>query len=213
MKAGARAEALAIFGLCHTEPEDGLGDGTIVLLGPSEPGFWSHVQGEPEFKDGEADPMDRWSARVITDLAAATGARALFPFGNPARPFISWALRSESAWVSPVNLLVHAEAGLMVSYRGALLLPERIDLPSPGPGPCETCVGKPCLTACPVTALTEKGYDLAACHSFLDQPDGKDCISAGCAVRRACPVSQTYKRDPHQSAFHMAAFHPGISRS
>ena len=203
----AAAEHLAVLGMLHTEPADALGDGTILLLGPDEPGFWPHVQSAPEFNDGATDPMDRWSASIITALAEAAGGTALFPFGQPARPFIGWALRSGQAFVSPASLLVHTEAGLLVSYRGAILLPERLDLPRPPANPCDACAEKPCLTACPPRALTATGYDLPTCHSFLDADDGQSCMSQGCAVRRSCPLSRNYPRMAQQSAFHMKAFH------
>ncbi len=204
----ASRDALEVLGLCHTTENDGLGHGTLVLLGPREPGFWAHVQAEPEFRDGLPDPMDRWSTRVVTRIADRFDARALFPFGTPPRPFIGWALRSGRAWVSPPGLLVHDVAGLLVSYRGALLLAEKLTHDDPGKRPCDTCDDKPCLAACPAGALNAHGYDLGACHAFLDTPDGAACMSDGCHVRRACPVSRSYARDPAQSAFHMAAFHP-----
>lgn len=208
LAAAARQEALDVLGLCHTLPSDELGSGTIVLLGPAEPGFWAHATATPEFKDGSPDPLDRWSHRVISTLAHASGGKALFPFGTPARPFISWALRSGRTWTSPVGLLVHDSAGLLVSFRGAILLDERLPLPPPTARPCETCETKPCLNTCPVGALTDQGYDIPACRSYLDGPDEAACKATGCAVRRSCPVSQTYPRDPAQSAFHMASFHP-----
>ncbi len=204
----ARRDALEVLGVCHTTEEDGLGRGTIVLFGPREPGFWAHVRQSEEFRDGAPDPMDRWSTRIVTRIADRFDARALFPFGTPPRPFIGWALRSGRAWVSPVGLLIHDVAGLMVSYRGALLLGEVLALPDTGERPCDTCNDKPCLAACPTDALNADGYDLGACHAFLDTPDGAPCMSEGCRVRRACPVSQSHARDPAQSAFHMAAFHP-----
>jgi Fe-S-cluster-containing hydrogenase component 2 len=95
----------------------------------------------------------------------------------------------------------------MVSFRGALALKERLDLPSPPPSPCGTCEAKPCLTACPVGALTVQGYDLHACHAFLDTDRGEECMGQGCAVRRACPVSARHARMPEQSAYHMRQFH------
>ena len=207
LETAARQHALGVVGLCHTKPEDDLLVGTIALLGPREPGFWSHVQTAIEFDDGLRDPLDRWSERVISKIADQVGGQALFPFGTPARPFISWALRSGRSWSSPVGLLVHDEAGLMVSFRGAVLVRERLRLPKTEPRPCDTCVARPCLSACPVGALTEAGYDIPACHAFLDHPDGAACLTTGCEVRRSCPVSQTYPRDPAQSAFHMASFH------
>jgi hypothetical protein len=195
-------------GFTVADDEDGLPKGTrtVLLIGPSEPGFWPHLKSQPEW-DGQRDPVDRWSRRVIGRLACDLGAKALFPFGGPPyHPFYAWALRSGQVWDSPVRLLVHARQGLMVSFRGALALKEAIDLPPPATRPCDTCPA-PCLTACPAGALTSAGYDLPACHGFLDQPEGQDCMTGGCQVRRACPLSQSYARLPEQSAYHMRRFH------
>ncbi|MDJ0824419.1 MAG: ferredoxin [Rhodobacter sp.] len=210
VSAAVEAVELEVFGAFHPAPDDGApaGTATLMLLGPREPGFWAHVSKAPEFADGAADPLDRWSSRVIGGLATALGGTALFPFGGPPyRPFIAWALRSGRAWQSPATLLVHDRAGLMVSYRGALALPDRLDLPAPPACPCDSCDARPCLTACPVAALSPDGYDLAACHGFLDREAGRDCMDRGCAARRVCPVSQSYGRLAEQSAFHMRAFH------
>lgn len=209
--AAAKAVGLDLFGGFHPGDEDGVpeGTGTLLLLGPREPGFWAAVTASPEFRDRAPDPLDRWSARVIAEIAARFGATALFPFGGPPYlPFISWALKTGRAWVSPVGLLVHDRAGLMVSYRGALALPERLELPPAPPKPCDVCADRPCEAACPVGALSGSGYDVPACKAFLDSAAGQDCREGGCAVRRACPVSQAYGRLPEQSAFHMRAFHP-----
>lgn len=210
--ARAAADHLAPIGAFHTCQGDGLPEGikTLVLLGPDEPGFWACLTASAEWRDGAPDPVDRWSARVIGGLAEIFGGKPFFPFGGaPYYPFYQWALRSGRAWASPVTLLVHERAGLMVSYRGAIGLPELIDVPpAPAASPCDGCAGRPCLAACPPAALTAKGYDVAACHAFLDQPAGGDCLSFGCAVRRACPLSQAYGRLAEQSAYHMRLFHP-----
>jgi len=178
----------------------------LLLLGPKEPGFWPHFTESSEYQDQGPDPLDRWSKRVIEELAQTFDAEAFFPFGGPPfQPFIAWAQRSGRAWQSPAGPLVHDTAGMMVSYRGAIALPGKIDLPKPSINPCTNC-SKPCLTACPVNALSAKsGYDLKACHSYLDTLP--DCMTQGCAARRACPVSQNYARLPEQSAFHMRSFH------
>ena len=41
---------LAVFGGVHPGPDDGAppGTGTLLLLGPDEPGFWAHVTAEAE---------------------------------------------------------------------------------------------------------------------------------------------------------------------
>ncbi|MFN0114696.1 MAG: ferredoxin [Paracoccaceae bacterium] len=206
----AAARALMVMGAFHPGPGDGVpeGTGTLVLLGPEGPGFWAEMTGSPEWHDGRPDPVDRWSRRAIGGMACDLGGKARFPFaGPPWQPFIAWAKRSGRAWASPVTILVHDVAGLFVSYRGAILLEERLDLPPPPPCPCDTCEGRPCLTACPPRALTGAGYDVPACHAFLDTEPGRDCLGQGCLVRRACPVSQGYGRVAGQSAYHMRQFH------
>lgn len=195
---------LAVMGVAAEGLPEGVA--SLVLLGPAEPGFWGVFTASPEYCDGRPDPLDRWSERVVGGLAKTLKAKPFFPFGGPPyRPFIGWARASGRAHPSPVGLLVHDTAGLMVSYRGALGFAERIDSPPPGPSPCESCAGKPCLTACPVDAFGAGSYDVAACKADLDRPKN-DCMAKGCAVRRACPISQSHGRVEAQSAFHMRAF-------
>lgn len=200
-------EHLQILGAFHPELGEGLGQ-TLVLLGPFEPHFWGQFKASAEYCDGQADPMDRWSARVIGALAQEMGAVAFFPFGPPPyMPFLRWAERSGRAWQSPAGPLVHDRSGMMVSYRGALALPWMLNVPPTGQSPCVACDSQPCLSACPVSALSAaSGYNVAACHSWLQTTH--ECLGNGCLARRACPVSQEFPRLAEQSAFHMAAFHP-----
>jgi len=178
-----------------------------VLLGPG-PGFWPAFTASDEGGDGAPDPLDRWSKRVIGALAADWGGEALFPSdGPPYPPFISWALASGHISASPVGLLCHDTQGLWCSFRGAVRLAGHLPRTT-APTPCESCAGQPCRTACPANALTPAGYNTAACHAWLDTPEGADCMARGCVVRRACPVSARFGRNDDQSAFHMRAFHP-----
>jgi len=61
-------------------------------------------------------------------------------------------LQAEPLHRSPLGLLIHPEWGLWHSYRGALGLRERLDLPphESVASPCESCRERPCLSACPV---------------------------------------------------------------
>lgn len=200
----AESRQLSVLGTVDRDLPRGIG--TLVLLGPREPGFWARFTESPEYGDGRPDPLDRWSDRVITGMAEEFGAKSFFPFGGPPyQPFIEWAKASGRAHVSPIGLLVHDVAGLMVSYRGALGFAERLTCPEPPPNPCLSCRSQPCLRACPVDALQPGHYDVARCKADLDRP-GNDCMVRGCAVRRACPVSGFYGRSEDQSAFHMRAF-------
>jgi epoxyqueuosine reductase len=204
-----RAAQLDIVGGFHPGPDDGVpvGVGTVLLLGPREPGFWDVLRAAPEFADGGRDPIDRWSARAIGGLAKDLGALPFFPFGEPRRPFVRWALRTGRVWVSEVNILVSEEAGLLVSFRGALGFAERLDLPQPGMRPCDGCTEKPCRGACPVGALTAAGYDVPGCRAYLATPPGAaTCRAQGCAVRLACPWSAGHARARALHAHHMRYF-------
>lgn len=195
-------EGLFVSGLCRAE--DG---GTVLLISPDEPDFWPIFTISDEYHDGETDPMDRWSKRVIGTWASQVGGQAVYPSdGPPYPPFAGWALDSRSFWQSPVGMLVSRRMGLFTSFRGAVILPERLSLTETAPSPCENCP-KPCLTACPAGAFTPT-YQVAECHTWLDLSKGADCMSQGCRVRHACPISSDCGRLPQQSAWHMRQFHP-----
>lgn len=208
---GAHARHLRILG--HFAPEDSHGLGhevkTVVLLGPDEPHFWSAFEDSSEYRDGAPDPMDRWSARVIGDWAREIGGEAYFPFGGPPyAPFYQWALTTGAVWPSPIRLLIHAQSGLFVSFRGALGLPYAIPQAPVQDRPCDSCTHQPCRSACPVAAFDGSGYDTIRCHDHLNTMAGADCMTKGCRARRACPISQNFGRVEAQSHFHMRSFHP-----
>jgi len=203
VKAALSEAGLKVLGGVHEH------NSTLFLIGPNGQDFWPILTAAPEFQDGVLDPIDRYSARVLTTIASNIGAGALFPFGGPPfQPFISWAFKSKRCFVSPTQFLVHGELGLFVSFRGALRLQGHHPVPPPLANPCLSCAEKPCLTACPVGAIEKENYNVDACHVFLDSDAGAGCMARGCAVRRACPIGQA-ERPEGQSAFHMRYFHKG----
>lgn len=197
-------QGLCILGTCTTQDADDLPhDGSIVLIGPDEPHFWPLFTQSSEYQDGAANPMDRWSKRILDKFASDLDARALYPFGDPPfLPFFTWAQRSGRFWPSPIHFLVHDTAGLFVSFRGALLIKEKVPL-SAAKQPCIDC-DAPCKTACPVGAFRE-GYNVPNCKSHIASVAGTPCMIEGCAARRACPVGAS-RRLPAQAAFHMESF-------
>ena len=206
----AALERLHVLGAFHVDETDETPPQTrtLILLGPGEPGFWRHATAAREFSDGFRDPLDRWSNRVISALAGEFNAEPLFPFGGPPyRPFIKWALKTGRCWASPITFLVHDEAGLFVSFRGALAMRERLEIPPPAARrPCDTCSERPCIDACPAGVLNNSGYDALGCKQHVGSPAGADCLQMGCAARRSCPVSKGYGRVHAQSQFHQLAF-------
>lgn len=204
---------LTILGALHParQPVKALTGGTLLMLG-TQGSFWAHFRTSPEALDGQPDPVDRWSHRVISDLADAVSATPYFPFGGPPyTPFVNWALATGRVFSTPAGPMVHDTMGMMISFRGALHFEAEFALPPPPlpQSPCESCADKPCLTTCPVTAFDGSGtYDLEACHGYLDTPAGQTCMTTGCLARLACPLSSNSSRDPTQTSHHMRYFHP-----
>ncbi len=196
---------LAALGHCPALPSDDLPHegGSLILIGPDEPDFWPIFSASAEYSDGRANPLDRWSKRILNPIANAANGHAYFPSdGPPFRPFYTWALRSGRMWSSPIGFLVHDHAGLWASFRGAVWVPDALGAEQASQ-PCLTC-SAPCLTACPANALVD-GYDVKGCKDHIMGPDTGACMAAGCAARRACPIGQG-NRLRAQANFHMEAF-------
>lgn len=214
--ARARSVGLIQRGAFHTIPSDGVlpgGDGravrTLVLLGWIGGKQWPHFAASPEARDGEPHPLDRWSKRVIDGLAQEFGASAFYPFGGPPYlPFQRWAQRGDEVFASPLGIYIHPEHGLWHSYRGALGFYQVLDLPvrDRRSNPCESCLDKPCLSACPVSAFSPGHYDVDRCAAHVRSPAGAACRVGGCLARRACPVAPHLAYGPDEAGFYMEAF-------
>jgi hypothetical protein len=192
---------------------DGTSAATLLLAGSIGSAAWPVFAASPEAADGRPDPLDRWSRRIIDGIAAECGAVALYPFGGPPYlPFQLWARKAEPVHASPLGVLIHPDWGLWHSYRGALAFRERLDVPprDERPSPCDSCVEKPCLSACPVGAFAVGRYDTESCVRHIGAPAGRDCIDLGCRARRACPIGAAHRLAPEQAAFHMRAFRAAV---
>lgn len=196
---------------------------TVVMVGNVGGAMW------PRFRAGErpgSDPLDEWTRRVLTPIAARFGAGYVHPNDEPFVPMQRWARRADDVFESPIGLLIHPDHGLWHAYRGALLFPEPVSgLPPVGrrTSPCRTCTTRPCRTACPVdafvtvvdTADTDGApgmvvrldrYDHERCRDHVRARVEPVCAVAGCAARRACPVNADGRYGADQMAFHMRAF-------
>lgn len=185
----------------------------IVLVGNSGPELWQHFVQSPESADGAPDPLDRYTRRTLSDVAHTCSMPVVFSFeGPPFLPFQRWALASGGFSQSPLGVLVDHYHGPWAAFRAAFLVTARSTFArtildeDEEDGPCPACREKPCLTACPVDAISEdKGYDVARCASWLSENPQADC-HIGCRARRACPYGQEDAHEPDQARLHMRAF-------
>lgn len=182
----------------------------VVLIGNVGGSVWEPFrrwrEGEPD--GGGAEPLDNWSKQVIRPAAAAAGASAYFPSDPPWQPFQQWAMRAEGLKPSPLGVLIHPLYGLWHGYRGALAFDRAMPVTGEPAGghPCETCVGRPCLSTCPADALAGATFDIGRCRAHLRTGEGvAGCLAHGCLSRDACPVGRDYRYPVGQLRFHMAA--------
>ena len=95
---------LNIVGICQILPEDNMPSKykSLVLLGPDIQTFWPHFINQVEYLDGDPDPLDRWSVRIISGWAKALKAKAVYPFnGPPYPPFYHWAFFAAAPATAP----------------------------------------------------------------------------------------------------------------
>lgn len=204
---GVSARGVAGFG-----PGEGplLADGSrarsLVLLGNLGGSIWPAFAGWRRSYDGP-DPLDTWSKQRIRPLADELGATAYFPSDPPWQPFQQWAMKAEELRPSPLGILIHPQYGVWHGYRGALGFPFETETnAAKSRHPCDSCLEKPCLTACPAHAIRLSGFDIAACRSHLAGERGQiGCMVYGCLARNACPVGAEFRYPPEQLRFHMEA--------
>ncbi len=189
----------------------------LALVGNIGSSYWAHFSQSAEFRDGGADPLDRWSRRVAAAVAQQLSLQALYPFeGPPYYPFQQWARRAEGLHQSPVGVMIHPRFGLWHSYRFALL-GTRLDLRDSKSGsasavqssnnsPCLDCESKPCLNTCPVGAFDANGYAVERCADYLKQTPLAECHQQGCLARYACPIAPELRYVSAQGHFHLQAF-------
>ncbi len=218
-------EGLSVRGAFHPQTgdaappfSDGRSVATLFLIGNEGPKMWPLFSASKEAKDHLPHPLDRFSRRIVSKLAARLDALALFPFdGPPWLPFQRWAQKAGPLFASPIGPLIHPVFGLWHAFRGALGFHRRIDLPAAefqagadaavdDGGPCRRCIEQPCLKSCPAEAFAFARYDADRCTRHLRSEAGAPCVASGCLARRACPVGKAFAYSPAQSEFHTRAF-------
>ena len=189
-------------------PADPNAPKNAVLIGNVGQNMWRVFSKSPEYLDSDLNPMDRWSNRIIGEIAERYQAEPHYPFEQPYQPFQQWAAQATGMRSSPLGMLIHPEYGLWHAFRGALVFDQVVPFSKVAEftHPCDTCRDKPCLSACPVDAFDGNSFDVVGCRDYLPSDAGQACMSGGCKARNACPIGTEYRYSDEQIRFHMAAF-------
>ena len=181
---------------------------TLLMVGNLGGAYWKHFMREK--KDHVEHPLDDWTKTKLSILGEKFSCTLVYPFeGPPYYPFVTWAKRAEVLEQSPIGILIHPEYGLWHSYRAALLWDSVLDIP-PKPShthPCNTCTEKPCLTTCPISAVSEKnGLDFKACKNYLRTEAAFACYQQCCQARRSCIIGPQHGYGEEHSMYHTRRF-------
>jgi len=183
---------------------------SLVLLGQAGTRFWDlHAKHHLH----EQHPFDHSARSVVASWFETQHPQAswvaVYP-GDANVPLGTLAERLGWGMSSPLGLTIHPEYGLWLAHRFAFLTDIEFESTAVDPKtvathhPCSTCVDQPCVSACPVAAVSlTRGYDVSVCaHHRI--ADGSDC-RLQCLARNACPVGAAHRYGPAQMQHHYAS--------
>lgn len=182
----------------------------LLLVGHGGRQLWRAFQAA-EGPDGAPDPLDRFTRRHLDFVmqnkwgVPVNHCLYLYPLSPLSLPLPLQQLGSAAGWAhrSPIGSDMHPDFGLWFAYRAAVLIKDELPLLSQPlrPSPCDTCVEKPCMPACPAGAVGEIGrFGLNACISHRLQP--RSSCASQCLARLACPVAPQHRYTAAQITYH-----------
>ncbi|MBI1817339.1 MAG: hypothetical protein HYR72_20390 [Deltaproteobacteria bacterium] len=153
---------------------------SLIVIGNGGGPFWEGFRQHRDGRDAqpqtqEPNPLDCYAATIIERdvppvlASMGTAGRFLYPFRFDEEPvsFIHLGALAGFGARSLLGVLVHPEYGPWIALRAALLLDVAIESTPVTPfDPCGTCADKPCISACPGAAISERGWDVPACTAY-----------------------------------------------
>ena len=147
----------------------------LILLGNQGRDFWTALQRRGMHG---AHPVDQFVTECVTAWMngplQAHAWRQVFPGEHPVG---LQRLGTLAGWhhVSPFWVGVDAVWGSWFAYRAVLLANTQLPLTAQRttPPPCDSCASKPCIKACPASALASEqtgAWRLQACLDFRKKP-------------------------------------------
>lgn len=181
---------------------------TLLLFAQAGRTFWErsvvdHLDLPEPFDDRAREVVADWFEKEHS----AAGWTIVYP--GPAHiPLGQLAQRAGWGASSPLGLTIHPEFGLWLAHRIVVLtdleFSPRADTSEQPDHPCASCTDTPCVTACPVGAVTiAHGYDVEACATHRIS-EGSDCAEQ-CLARNACPVGAEHQYGADQMRHHYGA--------
>jgi hypothetical protein len=178
--------------------------GAIVVIGNGGGRLWAayreHVAREPE-RAAAAHPLDTFTAEVMERYAVPVAERLglhpelRLPFRERAFSFVHLAEAAGLGRRGLLGVLLHPEFGPWMALRGALLVDDAPRVPRPAAGfdPCPACRDRPCIAACPGSAVSSpEGWNVPRCIDFRIARGAENPCADRCHARVACVYGRAH---------------------
>jgi hypothetical protein len=175
---------------------------TLVLLGQAGSTlFESEVKSHLDL----ANPFDDVVESLVGDWFEQNSPESAWALVYPGEiPLPLGQLAQLAGWgrASPLGLTINPTYGLWLAHRCVFVTDIEWDYhDAAGPHPCDSCVDRPCVAACPAGAVSvTNGFDVKACATHR-APLGSEC-EFSCRSRDACPVGAEHHYGPVQMKHH-----------
>lgn len=180
------------------EPQDCPPATRLLLVGHGGRNLWSAVTAAAQ---GGSDPIDDFSVATVDRWFRVNFPRHRYQLLYPCSGYVALQDFGRLAgWhhPSPFMVGINNSWGTWFAYRVALLTDAPLEPTARQDGvvPCERCVSKPCIAACPAGAAAADTFALDRCVTYRQQPES-DCAWR-CLARLACPVGAEHRYDQAQ---------------
>ena len=185
----------------------------LVMLGQAGRSLWESMESEG-FE--AADRFDEYSIMCVDDWVSQQepdgNVQVVYPGDTPIPlgrmgEYVGWGR------TSPLGLSIHAEYGPWFAHRIVFLtdIGLAVTARQASEHPCDSCIDKPCVTACPVGAVSaDELFDIPTCASHRISR-ASEC-TARCLARNACPVGVQFRYGEAQMQHHYASGLDSIRR-
>jgi hypothetical protein len=219
---------LNLYGIADGRPYDRFLSGcqSAIVLANGGTALWDafvvDVQQSPLHLSQQQHPFDAFVHRLLlrSDPNPPPSRRWIRCAAEP-EEFIDFRPLGREAGLgfqSNMGLLINPEYGLWIGLRAVLLSTEKLEVSQKKQeqlSPCANCTEKPCISACPGSAVSETGWDMGICSKYHNI--SQDCHGR-CHSRLACPIGKKHRHGTLQHHYHnarsggrvMLAHHLGI---
>lgn len=170
----------------------------LILIGHAGKTLWNTVKASGIRSE---NPIDEFSVHTVEQWFATYFARQAHAVIYPGdtSPGLQ-ALGKIAGWhhASPMMIGIQKAWGTWYAYRVVLLADTDLEATRalPSESPCDRCVGKACIAACPAGALAGITFDLMKCVNYRILPSSR--CKATCVARVSCPVGVEHRYDDDQ---------------